>query len=135
MPTLTQARDILFAHAKVAINGALGIHWPDQPFTIPDDSPYCRVSLRHATGAQSGLAGSGLKTRQTRTGTLFIDTFYPVGENLEDQYVFAQGLLSSFAKVRNSQVFYRNIQVIELGDDGSFQHFQFSASFEYDDAQ
>lgn len=133
--TLSSARDTMFAHALDAVNATIPISWPDQPFEMPVTGGWCRVTIHHADGYQSTLAGSTPVKRWTRVGTLSIGFFYPIGDNQQSAYDFGQQLLSHFAKIRNSQVFYRNIRVIEQPDDGSYQNFQFTASFEYDDAQ
>lgn len=131
--TPDQARDEMLAVFKAAwdTTGFVAVY-SDVPGTAPtSEQAWARVSVRHATGGQTGLSPTTLK-RFTQSGTLIVQVFAPVGDGLSKVYELAQLLLLAYSQSRGS-VWYRRMRIQEVGNDGAFEQINFITDFTYDD--
>lgn len=135
--TYDEARDIIntvFLNAWGATN--FPVVWRDVPGSVPtSETPWARVTLRHATGRQASLAGESGAQRWERTGTVFVQIFSPIGDGSKKGYELAQLVTNAYQSARGSDVWFRNVRINELGSDGAFESFNVLADFSYDDVR
>ncbi len=131
--TPIQARDEMLAVflAMWTVTG-YPVVWTDVPGSVPStETPWSRVVLRHATGAQSTLADSTGSRNYTATGTLWVQLFTPIGQGGSRGYELAESVLDAFRNASGS-VWYRNARFKELPDDGAFSRINCLIDFTYD---
>lgn len=108
------------------------VAWPDLPFEVPASGPWARVTLRHATGGQSSLAGASGALMYTQTGTIFVQVFAPLGDGSKTSLGLAQAVVNAYRSAKGS-VWYRNTRLKEIGASGAFDQTNALADFTYDD--
>lgn len=108
------------------------VAWPDLPFTIPTSGAWARVTLRHATGGQSSLAGASGAKLYTQTGTIFAQVFAPLGDGQKSSLWLAQDVVNGYRSAKGA-VWYRNQRLKEIGASGAFDQTNVLVDFTYDD--
>lgn len=93
-------------------------------------TPWARVNLRHVTG---GNAAIGNKLFD-RGGVLTVQIFIVVGVSLTPAYQLAKTVANAFqGQSTPSAVWFRNVRINEIGNDGSWYQTNVLADFEYDE--
>lgn len=133
-----------FDEARDIINAVFKNYWDtttfpavytDVPSDPPsNDTPWARLVLRHSRGGQSSLAGEIGTRRFNRVGTVFVQIFTPVGDGLTQGYNLAQGVVNAYEDARES-VWFRNVQMKEIGSNGAYEQINVTATFEYDEVR
>jgi hypothetical protein len=131
-----------------AVDGILGIFkrawdttghpafYDDKTGEIPtSDVPWARATIQHATGQQSSLAGSSGTKRFTETGTLFVQVFTPVGDGSTACYRLATLVRDAYRDARDGELWFRNVQLNEIGISGAFRQINVTATFSYDEVR
>ena len=113
-----------------AHSGGAPLYYDNQDADRPDNpATFGRASVRHFSGGQISLGQQSLKRR---SGALFVQVFVPQGSgqyeirNLSDQLMFA------LEEANTSLVRLRNVQINELGSDGTYFQVNVVADFSYD---
>jgi hypothetical protein len=141
--TPEQARDAILDLFKTAwdtgsapLNGgvAVPVVWTniDPGAHQPKDSPWARITVRHSGGGQSTLA-EPLDQRNELSGTVFVQIFTPVGirgQTLADR--LGKIALETFEGATAGAVWFRRVQLREVGPDGPWYQINVSADFAYD---
>lgn len=133
MSTQMSAVDEMLTLVKTAWDahsGGAPLYYDNMDTDRPDvPSTFGRAIVRHFTGRQISLGDQSLKRR---SGALFVQIFMPQGtgqyeiRNLSDQIMFA------LEESNNSIVRLRNVQINELGSDGTYFQVNVVADFSYD---
>lgn len=109
--------------------------WTDVPGNPPTtETPWARVTVKHATGRQGSLAGEVGTRIFDRTGTIFIQVFTPVGQSMSESYRLAQLLVNAYEDAR-LEVWFRNTRMKEVGASGAFEQVNVLSDFLYDDVR
>lgn len=109
------------------------VAWTDVPSAVPSgEQPWARVTVQHALGRQTSLAGANGVKRHTHTGTLWVQVFGPMGNGNVTAYGLAKTVLDAYRTARGS-VWYRNQRLREAGSSGAFQQINVLVDFTYDD--
>ncbi len=96
--------------------------------------PWARVTLRHTFGEQASLSGSGGTRRWRRDGLLTVQIFIPIGEGLSEGYSLAKTVVDAFEGIATtSAVWFRNVRVNEIGNDGEWYQVNVLVDFTYDE--
>lgn len=134
--TPEEARDEMFGIIQtVATARTVAMTYPDVPGKVPiANSPWGRLLLRHATGGQASLTGGLGTVKFEAAGLLWLQLFFPKGDGLTKAYQESQYFLNAVRKHRGS-VWFRNMRVMERGDDGGFERVDVLAEFQYTDVQ
>lgn len=131
-----QAKDQMMSVFKTA--------WDAQPVGsvalypgMPGDPPtgnvlWARVTVKHATGAQTSLASDTGTRRFTAYGFVWVQVFAPSGDGSTGALAAAQAIVNSYRTARLS-VLFRHVSLIDMGSDGAFSRVDVKANFEYDD--
>lgn len=95
--------------------------------------PWCSVVVRHASGNQATLGGTGSRLFR-RTGTVIIAIHTPSGNGLSASLALAKVAADAYEGVSSNGVWFRNVRVNEEGKvrTGWFQT-NVLADFEYDE--
>lgn len=129
--TADEARDEVYAIFKaVSDTTGLEVAYDDSPARDNSDG-WARVTLRHATGRQSSLSGAMGTRRFTRTGTLWVQVFAPVGDGNATALSLAETVVNAY-QAASGTVWYRNVRMREQGSDGAFARVDVLADFTYD---
>lgn len=104
-----------------------------KPHPRDTEKPWGRVVVRHAPGG-SGAAALG-NHRFRRTGTVFLQVFYPLtgGKSLEKASALARVGQKAYESARSGPVSYKSVTVSEKGPDGSFYRVDCTAKFWWDE--
>ena len=114
----------------------LTVIWDGRDDKIPTgQTPWARVTMRHATGGQSSLSNLAGVKRFTYTGTLFIQLFVPKNSNMSVMDNVVDKLQVSLTSFKDSNLWLRDVQRREIGRDGDFYSVNVLASFSYDDVR
>jgi hypothetical protein len=134
--TADEARDEMLAVFKAAwdtTTAAGNVTYSDKPANVPN-AAWARVTVRHANGRQSSLAGAMGPKRYTQTGTLWVQVFAPVGDGMVTAYALAQTVVNAYRTARGT-VWYRNPRMQEVGSSGAFEQINVLTDFTYDDTR
>ncbi len=138
MSTFNEARDVMLTVLMGAWatfeNGTLHLEFNDvKPLDQAGGKPWGRATIRHSNGQQSSLTGpfEELK-RYTNSGRVFIQLFAPLGDGSETLYDMAQTLVDAYRASRHPNVWFRNVQINEVGTRGPWEGINVLADFEYD---
>jgi hypothetical protein len=102
----------------------------------PDgEEPWARVTIRHVAGGQATLLGDAQVTRFTASGIITIQVFYPLKRGgLSNARSLAKVAKSAYeGKSTPSNVWFRNVRIVEVGPDGPWYNVNVLANFEYDE--
>lgn len=131
--TPDQARDEMLAVFKAAwdTTGYQAVY-SDVPGRTPQtEEPWARLTIRHATGGQTGFGASAVR-KFSQAGTLIVQVFAPVGDGLSKAYELAQLILLAYSTSR-TVVWFRHMRIQEAGTSGAFEQINFLVDFTYDD--
>lgn len=103
---------------------------------IPNGIPasevlWARAIVRHATGAASSLTGAEGAIKYLNTGIVWVQIFAPKGDGLVLLRAAAETVQNAFRTAR-LDVWFRDMQAVEMGSDGAFERMDVKAKFEYD---
>lgn len=101
----------------------------------PGNTAWARVTLRHATGGQSSLAGADSTRRWTQTGTLTAQVYAPKGDGLSEAYRLAELVVNAYRDARGGSVWYRKPRMREAGSSGAFEQINVLVDFSYDETR
>lgn len=147
MPTMTEARDEVFALFKTAWGA--GALYPLVSGTVPEirytgtvqpakpapDACWCRISMVHMGGSQLTFGKVGSR-RFERRGTIYVQIFVPTkgGQGLSASESLATVARGAFeGKSTASGVWFRDVHVEDLGIDDSWEATNVLAAFSYDE--
>lgn len=150
--TITQARDSMLSFFRVAWLAAqasvnVPVFWPDaiigsrgvgnERVTEPiSGTPWARVSLQHATGAQASLADQNSKKIFVRNGVLTVQIFTPYGTGLTESDSLVKVVQDAFeGKATSEGVWFRNVRANEFGQDGEWHQTNVLVEFTYDEVK
>lgn len=135
--TPIEARDVIFGIFKT-IWDTTGFEaiYPDKTGYLPTgEMPWARATIQHATGKQSSLSGSSGTKRFTETGIVTIQVFTPVGDGSTASYQLATLVRDAYRDALGPIVWFRDVQIHEVGISGaSFQN-NVLATFSYDEVR
>lgn len=135
--TPEQAVDAILDIFKAAwdLTGHIAIY-DDKPGEIPpSETPWARVTIKHATGGQSSLSGASGTKRFTERGNLFVQIFTPVGDGSTACYQLAKLVRDAYRDARDPDVWFRNVFLEEIGISGAFRQTNVRATFTYDEVR
>lgn len=135
--TFDEARDIILGVFKAAWDPTgFPAVWADVPGSAStSETVWARATIRHATGRQASLAGADGARRWSRTGTVYIQVFAPVGDGSKAGYEAAQIVVNAFQASRHSNVWFKDVRMNEAGTSGAFEQLNVLATFSYDDVR
>lgn len=134
-------------NAQAAVDAMLAVFktvwdaYPGAPKAIytgvPGDPPtgdvlWARVTVQHATGAQSSLASDVGTRRFTARGFVWVQVFAPTGDGSTGARAAAQAIVNAYRTARLA-VLFRDVGLVEMGSDGAYSRVDVKANFEYDD--
>lgn len=106
--------------------------------SVPPDGeyPWCRVTIRHNSSRQRTLAGATGRRIFTRKGTIVVQVFEVGGRGLPATTDLAKIILDAYEGVTSpGGVWFRDVTLNEIGQDGSFFQTNIVAGFEYDEVK
>lgn len=111
------------------------VAWPGVEY-VPDASkPWARIVTHHGSNASLTL-GPPRQSRITRTGIVAVQVFAPTMEAGGLLLCQNLGIIARSAFERQSTpsgVWFRNVQLREVGTDGAWHQMTVTAQFEYDE--
>lgn len=129
--TFTAARDeilTLFYTAWVAHPDALQLFFWDVRHDSPESTPFARIILRHAEGNNDGITNK----RFERSGVAIVQIFTLFGEGLSKSDILSKVAADAFqGKATPGGVWFRNVRLNEIGQDGEFFQVNILADFSY----
>lgn len=101
--------------------------------TPPKDKPWMRAILQHLGGTQNTLAQAGSRLFG-RTGIITVQLFVPGGtrgSTLADR--LGKMLVDAFEGKAAGEVWFRNVSLSEVGNDGPWYQINVRAEFMYEE--
>lgn len=113
------------------------VRWPgvDAGSPPPSDGPWARIVVRHATSRQSTFGETGNR-RFTRPGLVTVQVFTPLtaggGLSLAEKLaIIARNAFEGRGTA--SGIWFRNVRIQEIGEDGTWYQMNVLAEFQYDE--
>jgi hypothetical protein len=108
------------------------LYWEDvQKERDKSNNPWAVFVIRHATGSQKTLGGTG-KRMFERTGTAIASIFTPTGNGLSDSYILAKVVANAYeGKSSDNGVWFKNVRIQEVPSEGQFRQLNVLMDFEY----
>lgn len=138
--TFDVARDEMYGTFRTAWEAGAGAHNSGTVPTVfydglgkegekPHSAPWARAQIRHFAGDQAAFGGTNL---YERTGTVTIQIFQPLGNNLSQCEELVKVAKGAFEGVSTTSCvnFYR-VRMIEVGTTESWYQMNVLADFEY----
>jgi hypothetical protein len=144
MTTMTQARDDVFTMFLTAwnANAAFDGYVPEVRYAgtakgpvPPAEKAWCRVTLQHTTGGQVSFGAPGGR-RFERRGLMMVQLFVPTvhGRGLSDIEQLATVARNAWEGLSSPNgVWFRNIRVEDVGEDGPWWNTNVMGNFIYDE--
>lgn len=133
--TPLQARDRILSIFKSVWDPRAAVY-NDVAGKIPtSESVWARATIRHATGSQTTLASDNGTRRFSDQGTVIVQVFAPVGDGSTACYEAAREVQDAYRDAKDPDVWFRDVQLKEVGSDGAFEQINVSATFSYDDVR
>lgn len=142
MTTLTQARDAIFdlvndALAASGTTSSVALLWDNVKGAKPGEGtngnalPWIRLALRHNLGEQDTMGRLGAR-RYLAGGTFTAQIFTPFGDGHTQGYAIAEVVKAALrAASPHSTVWFFDIVVSEIGEDGPWFNINVDATFRY----
>ena len=101
----------------------------------PQEAPWARVTIRHASGEQATLRGDAGLIRWRRSGIITIQVFFPLKlGGLAPSRSLARVAAAAYEGASTAGgAWFRNVRVTEIGPDGPWYNVNALAEFEYDE--
>ncbi len=133
--TFEQARDIMTSMVKTAWDTTTyTLIYDDLPGNIPTTSnPWARLTIRHNQSQQASLAGDGGTKRFRRQGVLMVQIFATSGKGLLSSDILSKVIVDAFEGKSSNGIWFRNVSMNEVGQDGHWFQTNVSVDFEYDE--
>jgi hypothetical protein len=112
------------------------VHWDDvRDQRDISNSPWAVFIVRHATGNQDNLGGTGNRNF-VRTGTAIASIFTPTGNGLSESYTLAKVVSDAYeGKSSDNGVWFKNVRIQEIGRESQFYHLNVLIDFEYSETK
>lgn len=136
-------------NAVDAVDTILGVFkgvwdtYPGAPLAVYQDNPgapsgvdklWARATVQHAPTSTQTLAGAVGTRRFDARGFVWVQVFAPLGDGLTGARTAAQAIVNAYRDARLA-VWFRDVNLIEMGGDGAFSRVDVKANFEYDDVR
>lgn len=135
--TMSQARDEVYAKFAAAWAATeLPILYPDtKAEPIPATGAWCRITVSHNTSRHATLGGETGNRRFRRFGIVTVQIFTEYGDGQVTADRLATIARDAFEGEVTSpgRVIFRNVRVVDVGQDGPWTQTNVLAEFEYDE--
>jgi len=100
----------------------------------PDDTSvdWIRATVRHRVGDRSSLARKDGGSKHRQTGFLNIEIFTTYGDGLVKSDTLSNAFATALRASTDSDIWFRRISEIEVGQDGGWYKSDVLAEFEYE---
>ena len=142
--TKTQARDVIAKAVNDAwtaspVTSAIALHWDNVVADVVDVDtdgralPWARVTVRHQTSTQETIGGPSCR-KSLVEGLLTLQIFTPAGDGhvLADQ--IADTMVAALRAANASDLWFFQVRVNEIGQDGPWFNSNLLADFRYVEA-
>lgn len=131
--TFTEARDEILAICHVAWIAQASppdLYYWDIPHDPPTDTAWSRITVRYSLGRNKAIGNRIF----LRGGTVTWQIFTIFGDGLSSADAFSKVAADSMqGKSTPGGVWFRNVRMREIGQDGDYFQVQVLADFEYDE--
>lgn len=130
-----EATDAILGIFKTAwdTTGEVAIYENRKKDKPPTDDPYCRVFIRHTAGNQGTLSSATGSVLYNREGQVIMQVFVPIGKGLQKAYELCRVLSDAYEGSSSGGVWFRNVQLREVGNEGNWFQTTVTAEFQYDE--
>lgn len=130
-----EAIDSISAVFYAAWNPTYPVKWEDLPGDVPStETAWAKVLVQHTGGELSSLGGGKLLRKWHRDGVIVVQVFAPAGQGKTLAVSLGQTVVDAY-QTANTEIQYRNVQLVEFGTDGAFYRVDIYANFDYDDVR
>ena len=133
--TFQEARDAIHALIVPAWNTATGsapLAYDNKRFTSRPDSIWGRVTLRFQNGTRASLGGAAARFRYF--GTVYVQIFVPLDSGMTEVTSAAQAVADAINQAGHvdGNVWFRDVQMKEVGSDEAYFQINVEAGFTFD---
>lgn len=135
---ITTARDEILDHFTTAWNAQTPpvplLLYDDRHEDLPNDAAYARITVRHALMDQQTVGGNTGSRRFRRFGVVTVQIFAITGDGLQEADRLATIAHDAFEgqKTGDDRVFFRNVRINEVGQEGPWFQTNVIADFDWD---
>lgn len=132
--TFLEARDEIFKILNdVILPLGILIKWTEIQNTLPLENVFwIRPTLKHTKGNVASLGSANGITLKDRHGFLIVQVFSPLSGNLSENYEICQTIATAYESYKDSCLWFRDVGIQEIGQDGFFQQINVNATFRYE---
>jgi len=132
MPTYRQAVTAMQDYFNTSWNDDTPVLFDDDAQDVPEET-FVRFNVQHNEGFQSTMGAPG-NNRFQRRGLVIVQIFQKQGDFAIDAREKAENALALFAGVTNSDIYYYDGYIREVGNDGrGWYQINVVTSFRYDE--
>lgn len=139
--TFTVARDEIVDHFVTAWSAQTPpvpvLLYGDKHTDLPDNDAWARLTVNHNLADAVTVGGETGNRRFRRFGLVQVQIFTPSNMGLAIADTFAKVALDAFEgqKTQEDRVHFRNVRMIEVGQDGAWFQTNVIADFDYDEVK
>jgi hypothetical protein len=145
MTSITTARDDILTLFSTAWNAGppsqgIAVLYDDSIGIKPKSGqpllPWVRAVVRHLSGGQASLSNFNGVSRYRRSGIFTVQVFTPYGGGLSLSDSLVSVIVNAFeGKASTNGVWFRQIRVNEIGQEGVWYQTNVLINFEYDEVK
>ena len=133
--TLNTAREAIYQRFMDNTTLSLSEYtFASEDFKAPTDTQWARLTVNHEAGEQDSIGGLGCR-KFLRRGRVLIQLFAPVDQGLRSLDTLAAATRTIFEGSQFSGLYFTNVDVREIGQDGEWFQFAVDAPFEYQETK
>jgi hypothetical protein len=132
--TFNEAKDFMFKILNDTVSPlSILIKWTEIQAALPAANLFwIRPTLKHTKGNVASLGSANGTTLKDRHGFLIIQVFSPLSGNLSENYTLCQTIVTAYENYRDSCLWFKDIGIQEIGQDGFFQQININITFRYE---
>jgi hypothetical protein len=145
MTSIATARDDILSLFYSAWNAGppsqgIAVVYDDTMGSTPKDGqpalPWARAVVKHLNGGQASLANFNGTSRYRRAGIFTVQVFTPYGGGLSLSDTLVSVIVNAFeGKASTNGVWFRQVRINEVGQDGLWYQTNVLINFEYDEVK
>lgn len=124
---LTPLKAVVDAQSLYAI-------FDDTAKQVPADGTvkWVRISVKHGNGTRTSLGKKDGKSKNTQSGSVFVEIFTPRDDGLADSDTISAAFAEVLRNFSDGDIWIADVSEVEMGEDGDWFRADIIADFSYD---
>jgi hypothetical protein len=135
--SLVDARETIYQRFVTQWGATSAYTFDNENYDPPVATPWVRLAVRHRDSILEAIGGTGTggMNRYQRSGVCQIQVFTPVNQGTRQSDTLVQAARAIFEGITlaSNAIRFNNVDITEIGPDGSWYLVNVDAAFQYDE--